>query len=788
MGNDRERYKELADFLKTRRSRLSPEQVGLPGGQRRRTSGLRREELAQLAGIGVTWYTYLEQGRPIRVSAQVLESLTRTLQLDAEERDYLFNLAHQQPPPASDSIKDGISIPVMTVLRVSSTRISYAQEDSISPTLLRMIDNLGLCPAYVLDQYFNVLAWNRAASVIFGDFYKLSGSECNIVWAMFTKPSYRHLYANWEYQAKATLAQFRAAYGLNIGNKWYIKFAKDLMQASPEFKSWWHDHDVQGIVQGDVECNHPKVGYLKLDHINFEVSGTPNLNLRVYTPLPGTDTADKIKQLLETSRYITLVRDNVITNCETISNNGLSKKITTNMGIERSGLISQKAKSKLYFAAAGATNWAESRVAKAKELFYLAGFDKSIQPGDSVAIKMHFGEWNRSACLRPEDVACIVEEVKKCGGVPFVCDTTTLPFHLFISRFDELHALKTCYRHGFSPNSVGCPVIVADGWIGHDDVRVEIPNGNILKETYISRALACADVLIALSHAKVHPMTSYGGAIKNLGIGAQSKRGKYCTHLAMWGDSSDAIGYPLVNPQNCGGTSCKWHQLCEDGCSENAIKITEKGIDFNYDKCRLCYSCQVTCMYVGESTIGFREEYFPYAQIAIADAAKGCMSLFDPAKLNYLTYIQDVAPECDCIPWAGIPIIPDVGIIAGKDIVAMDAATLDLINAAPNMPGSRAAALNLKPGDDKFQAINLTTPLIHLRASEKLGMGSMQYEIEKYEPILTPENMGKHQIETFPTTLILRKHYAAGGHVLNEKGVLPFKRVKFVEGFSEEFL
>jgi len=422
-----------------------------------------------------------------------------------------------------------------------------------------------------------------------------------------------------------------------------------------------------------------------------------------------------------------------------------------------------------------------------KELFYLAGFDKSIGPGDSVAIKIHFGEWNRTACLRPEDVGCIVEEVRKCGGFPFVCDTTTLPYHLFTSRFDELHALKTCYRHGFSPNSLGCPVVLADGWIGHDDIRVEIPNGNILKETYIARAIACTDVLIVLSHAKGHPITSFGAAVKNVGLGAQSKRGKYCAHLAMWGDPSDAIGYPLVNAQNCGGTSCKWHKLCEDGCPENAIKITEEGLEFCYDKCRLCYSCQFTCMLVGDSAIGFREDYFPYAQIAVADAAKACLSLFDPGKINFMTYIQDVTPECDCYPWAGIPIVPDLGIVAGKDPIAVDAATIDMIDAAPNMPGSRAERLGLKSGDDKFKAVNLSSPRLHLRAAVKLGLGSMEYEIETYEPTLTPANIGKHQIQTSPTTLILRRQSAAGGHILNQGGILPFKRVKFVEGSLQDY-
>ena len=444
-------------------------------------------------------------------------------------------------------------------------------------------------------------------------------------------------------------------------------------------------------------------------------------------------------------------------------------------------------KSKVYFSGTGATNWAESKAARAKELFYMAEIDKCIKPGDDVAIKIHFGEWNRNACLRPEDVACIVEEVKKCGGKPFVCDSTTLTYHLFNSRFDELHALKTCYRHGFNPNSVGCPVILIDGWIGHDDVRVEIPEGNILKETYIGRALACADVLIDLAHAKGHPITSFGGAIKNLGIGAQSKRGKYVTHLAMWGDPADAIGYPLVNAQNCAGKECKWHKFCVDGCPEGAIAITDKGLEFDYSKCRLCYSCQVTCMFTGESAIGFRDDYFPYAQIAMADAALGCLKTFDPEKVAFMTYVQDVCPECDCFPWSGVPIVPDIGILASKDIVAIDAAALDLIDAAPNMPGSRAEQLGLKPGDDKFKAVNLVTPRIQIRAAEKIGMGTSNYELETYEPVLSTENMGKAQIETFPTTLILRKHYETGGHVTKDQGVEPFKRVKFVEGAWKEF-
>lgn len=443
-------------------------------------------------------------------------------------------------------------------------------------------------------------------------------------------------------------------------------------------------------------------------------------------------------------------------------------------------------KSKVYFTPAGATNWAESLIAKAKEMFYVAELDKCIKPGDTVAVKIHVGEWNRTACLRPEYVAAIVEEVKKCGGKPFVTDTTTLTYHAFNSRFDEIHILKSAYRHGFNPNSLGCPVIPADGYIGHDDVRVEIPNGNILKETYIGRAIAAADVLINVAHAKGHSITSFGGCIKNIGIGAQSKRGKYCTHLSMWGDPADAIGYPLVNAQNCAGTGCKWHKICEDGCPENAITITDQGINLDYSKCRLCYSCQVTCMFTGESTIGFRDDYFPYAQIAMSDAAKGCLNLFDPEKVGFMAYAVDITPECDCFPWAGTPIVPDLGIFASKDIVAIDTAIVDKIDAAPNYPGSRADDLGLKPGDDKFKAVNFVTPRIQLRAAQKIGMGSMDYELETWEPVLTPENIGKHQIMQEPTTLTLRKWYKFG-HLTKDGGIEPFKRVQYVDGAWKEF-
>lgn len=436
------------------------------------------------------------------------------------------------------------------------------------------------------------------------------------------------------------------------------------------------------------------------------------------------------------------------------------------------------AKSKVWFAEAGGTHWAESEMAKAKDLFYEAGLDEMIDEGDSVAIKIHVGEWNRTKQLRPNYVAAIVEEVKACGGKPFVVDTTTLTYHAFNNRFYGTGELAGARRHGFNPDALGCPVIIGDGWTGCDDVRVEIPEGNILKETYIGSAIANADVLLPVIHFKGHPITAFGGALKLIGIGAQSKRGKYQTHLAMYGDPADSIGYPKVNADNCLGRDCEFWQMCEDGCPTGAVHVTEDGLEVEFDKCYLCYSCQVTCMFTGHEAIGFRDDYFPYAQIAMSDAALGCLKFFDPDKVGYIGYIYDVCPECDCFPWSGMPVAPDIGILASKDIVAIDMAAVDLIDQAPIGPGSRAEELGLKPGDDKFKAVNAFTPRIHIRAAESIGMGSTDYELVKYEPPLTYESVRRWQLDREPLTLLQRQIFEKRDIVAE---VTPFQRVDFDE-------
>ena len=262
------RLKELGDFLLTRRKRLAPEQIGLPSGSRRRTPGLRRTEVAHLASVSVDWYTWLEQGRSITVSTQVLESIAQTLHLDANEREHLFLLAHQQLP-----------------LERVPTR------PAVSATVQRFLDHLGTSPAYVTEEHWDVVAWNDAACAVFGDFGQMKTQERNLIWRMFLAPSHRQMLADWEEHARQVLAQFRASCGRLFDDPRVAELLNDLMTNSPEFRAWWPDHEVQRIPEGKKVFNHPQKGFLVFEHLTFEVYDAPELKVTVYTPVDETETS-----------------------------------------------------------------------------------------------------------------------------------------------------------------------------------------------------------------------------------------------------------------------------------------------------------------------------------------------------------------------------------------------------------------------------------------------------------------------------------------------------------------
>lgn len=249
---------ELADFLRSRRERISPQDVGLPSGARRRTPGLRREEVAALAGVGLSWYTWLEQGRDISVSASFLDNLSRTLKLDATERRHLFLLAHQRLPPEPG--KTWCVVP---------------------PLVHRLMADLPLRPAYVLNLRWDVLAWNAAADKVFG-FSSFPVERRNLLWVLFTAPSMRALLDPWEDQALQILSSFRrdfvrAPLDPDIG-----ALVKDLEKVDPDFRSWWRQQDIHGPCQGIRHFNVADVGPVVFDHTSLTIDVDRDLRLVYY--------------------------------------------------------------------------------------------------------------------------------------------------------------------------------------------------------------------------------------------------------------------------------------------------------------------------------------------------------------------------------------------------------------------------------------------------------------------------------------------------------------------------
>jgi transcriptional regulator with XRE-family HTH domain len=278
-GHDAERRAELAHFLRTRRQRLLPAQVGLPVVGRRRTPGLRREELAALAGVGTSWYTWLEQGRAIQVSPQVLDSLARVLQLEAEERMHLFILARGEIPTSTAS-----------------------PTETVDTSLQQMLDALGIYPAYVVNARWDVVAWNEAARRVFLDFAALAGRERNLLWLLFTSFELRQLYLDWEGVAQRMLALFRVSTTRSVGEPLFLELIADLSTHSPEFQVWWPRHDIASSPREEKTLNHPLVGQLVLHTNPLQVAHAPDCWMLVYTPLTQSDSHARLERLLTLPR------------------------------------------------------------------------------------------------------------------------------------------------------------------------------------------------------------------------------------------------------------------------------------------------------------------------------------------------------------------------------------------------------------------------------------------------------------------------------------------------------
>ena len=390
--------------------------------------------------------------------------------------------------------------------------------------------------------------------------------------------------------------------------------------------------------------------------------------------------------------------------------------------------------SKVYYMDARSSSPQTSMVAKMSTVFEAAGFDSLIKPGNVVAIKLHCGEWSNTAYLRPVYARTLADRVKALGGRPFVCDTTTLPYNPYPSRATAFDIMVTAERNGYNSGTLGCPFICADGFIGNDDYRVDLPEGYILKEAFIAKAIAAADVLITLTHFKGHAAGVFGGAIKNLGIGAQSKRGKFNVHMGGHPKYS-FVNSSIYHPENFKGRKGEknWEVL-EQICPYDLIHVTENSVIWEREKCNDCRACVSALSSRGIVELSVENQKATNA--AIADACLATMKAVGRNKVCFVNLAIDLTPRCDCAGFSDMPIVPNLGVFASYDPVAIDKACLDMAKDAEGVPSSAAEDMDvLESGTHKFEVcaplLAGLTEDIQVNTGEIIGMGTRNYEIVK---------------------------------------------------------
>ena len=329
-----------------------------------------------------------------------------------------------------------------------------------------------------------------------------------------------------------------------------------------------------------------------------------------------------------------------------------------------------------------------------------------VSPGDSVAVKVHMGEYGNSTHLRPPLVRRVCDLIKEAGGKPFVTDTTTL---YPARRFTASQYLATAAFNGFTKESLEAPVVIADGEQGYDGEWVDIPkrvSDCPLDKIKIAKKIFDADSMIVLSHLKGHEMSGFGGSIKNVAMGCVTKESKAAQHRA---------NRVLIDLSECTGCG-----RCVEGCSFKALSLLQEKIVRDEEKCMDCGHCALLCP---EEVFCLPPRAKESFQVYLAHAAAGVLSRFH-SKVAFINFVQDVTSLCDCATPSGLPVIPDIGILASTDVVAIDKASLDLI--AQAKPVGKFADVS---SPDVLGEINGTDSLVQIRAAQELDLGNIAYQL-----------------------------------------------------------
>jgi len=349
--------------------------------------------------------------------------------------------------------------------------------------------------------------------------------------------------------------------------------------------------------------------------------------------------------------------------------------------------------------------------AKLSELIDKMPLSDVAAKDELVAVKVHFGEMGNPNYVQPHFVGAVVRKIRELGAKPFVTDANTLYVG---SRSNSVDHLETAHQHGFTYSSLGCPVLIADGLRGGAYVEVEV-NGTHLKKVKLAHDLYKADAIVCVTHFKGHELAGFGGSIKNLGMGGGARGAK----LAMHSDVT-----PIIKAEKC--TACG---RCAQNCPAGAIAIKKHAV-IDPKKCIGCGSCIVVC-----PTHACRNGWDSGAQKMQEKMVEHLAGFVEgkKGKIGYLNFINNVAPGCDCYGHADPPIVPDIGICASLDPVAIDAASNALVMASAGHKDSLLKAAHA-PGRDKFRDLYPEADWnIQLDYAEQMGLGSKKYELLKVE-------------------------------------------------------
>jgi hypothetical protein len=347
--------------------------------------------------------------------------------------------------------------------------------------------------------------------------------------------------------------------------------------------------------------------------------------------------------------------------------------------------------------------------AKIRRLFARGGFEGTIAKNDLVAVKTHFGEYGNIAYVPPPVIRVFVDIALGLGGKPFVTDSNTLYRG---SRSNAVDHLRNAGMNGFVTESLGCPVIIADGLRGNDYRTIPF-DGKHYRELKVSSAIHDAHSVIMVSHVKGHELYGFGGALKNIAMGCVPPSGKQTIHSEF---------KPRVNEAGC--TACG---NCIKKCPVNAIALNaNKKARIDQEICIGCGECVVVCP-EGAIPVVWKTDSKPLHE-RTAEYVKGVLDA-KPGKWVFFNFLMNISPDCDCFPWNDAPIVPNIGILASGDPVAIDTASADLVNRAAPLPGSRIA--EGEAAADNITRISGKGWEYLLEHCEKLGIGENRYELEE---------------------------------------------------------